>query len=177
VTRRVLVVCAVLVLAVPCLAGNDREFDALVKTIETQYGVRHTRIPLLGFATFCLRVAGTPGAAGLKIAVFNDALNSNTVSADAFEQSVATAIGNGWHPLVRARSRDDGSVTMIYTNPDAKELQVLVVTLGGNDATIVQTKLKTSQIWKWIREPQDAVDRNDDPSDVSGHVHVTIAAN
>lgn len=172
-TRRLLAVCAVLVLATPCFGGSDRDFNALVKTIETEYGVRHMRIPLLGFATFCLRVAGTPGSAGLKIAVFNDVLNSNAVSVDSFEQSVETAIGTKWHPLVRARSRNDGNVTMIYANPDAKELQVFVVTLNGNDATIVQTKLKTSQIWKWIGKPQDAVDLESDPP---AHANLTITA-
>lgn len=172
-TRRVLAVCAVLVLATPCLGGSDGDFNALVKTIETEYGVRHMRIPLLGFATLCLRVTRTPGSAGLRIAVFNDVLNSNTVSVDSFEQSVETAIGTKWHPLVRARSRNDGNVTMIYANPDAKELQVLVVTLNGNDATIVQTKLKTSQIWKWIRKPQDAVDSD---SDLPEHARLTIDA-
>lgn len=174
--RRALAVCVLGMLAVPCFGGNDRDFNTLVKTIETQYGVRHTRIPLLGFATFCLRVAGTPGGAGLKIAVFNDALNGKAVSADAFEQSVETAMGNRWHPLVRARSREDQSVTAVYTNPDAKELQVMIVTLNGTDATIVQTKLKTSQVWNWIREPEKAVDRDGDGADASPRVHVTVAA-
>lgn len=158
--RRVLAACVVLLVTVPCLGATDCDFNALVKTIEARYGVHRTRIPLLGFATFCLRVAGTPGAAGLKIAVFNDGLNSRTVSADSFEQSVETAIDSRWHPLVRARSREDGSLTVVYTQPDSKELRVLVVTLEGDDATIVQTKVKTSQIWKWITEPQDAVDRD-----------------
>jgi hypothetical protein len=169
--RRVLIVYAVFALAIPCFGGNDREFNALVRTIETQYGVRHMRIPLLGFATFCLRVAGTPAAAGLKIAVFDDLRNAKRVSADSFQQSVEAAIGSRWHPLVRARSREDGQVTMIYTNPDPKELRMLIVSLDGDDATIVQTKLKSSQVWKWIKNPRDAVDRD---SDQPLHAHFSI---
>jgi hypothetical protein len=161
VTRGALVVCAVLVLAIPSFGGSDQEFNALVKTIEVQYGVRHMHIPLLGLATFCLRVAGTPGTAGLKIAVFDGTLGTNRVSADSFEQSVNAAVGSEWHAIVRARSREDGSVTMIYARPTAKEMALLVVTLDRNDATIVQTKLKTSQIWNWMREPQNAVDHDD----------------
>ena len=172
-SRRVLALCVVLALAIPCFAGNDHDFNLLVKRIETQYGVRPMHIPMLGFATFCLRVAGTPGAAGLKIAVFHDGLNSNTLSADSFEQSVETTIGTKWHPFVRARSRENGSVTMIYTNPDPKEMRVLIVTLNENDATIVQTNLKTSQIWNWIKKPQDAVDHDSDPP---SHARLTITA-
>jgi hypothetical protein len=172
VTRRLLAVCALLMLAAPCFGTSDRDFNALVQTIEAEYGVRHMRMPLLGFATFFLRVAGTPRASGLKIAVFNDGLNSNKLSADSFEQSVERVVGTKRHPFVRARSRKDGSVTMIYTNPDAKELRVLIVTLSGNDATIVQTTLKTSQVWKWIREPQRAVDRD---SRSPQHAHMTIS--
>jgi hypothetical protein len=156
--RRAVAVCAVLLLAIPCFGGKDREFNALVKTIETQYGVRHVHIPLLGFTTFCLRVAGTPGTADLKLAVFDDIRDAKTLSPESFEQSVRAAMGTRWRPFVRVRSHEDGNVTLIYADAEAKQLQVLIVALGDNDATIVQTKVKTSQIWKWIKNPEDDAD-------------------
>jgi hypothetical protein len=170
--RRAVAVGALLLLAIPCFGGNGREFNALVKTIETQYGVRHVHIPLVGFATFCLRVAGTPGMAGLRLAVFDDIRDSQALSPESFVQSVGAAIGSRWHLFVRVRSHEDGNVTLIYTDAEAKQLEVLLVTLNDNRATIVQTKLKTSEIWKWINNPRDDAD-SDDPQGPRAHLSVT----
>jgi hypothetical protein len=149
---------AVLILAIPCLAGSDREFNAVVKAIETQFGVHPMRLPLLGFATFCFRVAGTPRTSGLKIAVFEHVRSANDVSGYSLEQSVESAIGDRWRPLVRVRSRGDGELTLVYANPGDKNLQVLVFAVSGDDATVVQAKVKPSQIRKWIYEPDDTTD-------------------
>lgn len=164
-TRRFIAVCAVLLLAAPCFAGKDDQFHALVKAIETQYGVHHTRIPFLGLATFCMHVAKVPGAAGLKIAVFEDLPEADVASNVSFQESVDKIVGRDWHPMVRARSHDDGSVTMIYTEPDERELRLLIVSIDGTEATVVQTKLQKAQIWKWVSHPQDAVEHDGDSSE------------
>ncbi len=160
--RRLLAICALFALAVPCFGGNDHEFNALVKAVERQYGVRHVHIPLLGLATFCLCVSGTPQMAGVRIAAFDDPRDRETLSADSVEQSVEAAMGSAWHPLVRARSRADGQLTIAYTNPDRKKLQLLIVSVSQDNATIVETKLKVSEIWKWIKNPGEGIDRGGD---------------
>lgn len=175
-TRRGVAWCAVLLLAVPCFAGNDCDFNfnALVKMIEAQYGVQRARIPFLGLAMFCLRVGRVPGAADFKIAVFENLPQSNVASNEAFERSVQRVIGSGWHPLMRARSSKDGSVTMIYANPDDKNMRVLIVALNGTDGTIVRARVKKSQVWKWLSKPQDAVN---DQIDSPAHPQIASAAN
>ncbi|HEX5426030.1 MAG TPA: hypothetical protein VFW94_20950 [Candidatus Acidoferrales bacterium] len=161
-TRRFVAVCAVLLLAAPCFAGRDDQFHALVKAIEAEYGVHQMRIPFLGLATFCMHVAKVPGAAGLKIAVFENLPESDVAANSSFQESVEKIVGSDWHPLVRARSRDDGSVTLIYTEPDQRELRLLIVSIDGSEATVVQTKLQKAQVWKWMSHPQDAVERDGD---------------
>jgi hypothetical protein len=164
--RSLVALCTVLMLSAPCFAKRDnqfRQFRSLVKAIEKQNGTHHMRIPFLGLATFCMRVGRVPGAAGLKIAVFENLPNSDVASSDSFQRSVQKIVGSAWHPLVRARSRDDGSVTMIYTNPDEQQLRLLIVSVDGTEATVVQAKLKKSQIWKWVSKPEDAVNQDSDP--------------
>lgn len=156
--RRSVFACAVLALAIPCLGGNDQDFHAVVNAIETQYGVHHMRIPLLGLATLCLRMSGTPGSAGLKIAVFEHMGSANGLSDGSLEQAIARAIGGHWAPLVKVRSRADGELTMVYANPDAKQIQVLVVAVEKDEATVVQTKLKASEMLKLMREPENAAE-------------------
>jgi hypothetical protein len=161
VIRRALAVLFAITLAVPCFGGNDAEFHAVVKTIETQYGVHHMRIPFLGFATVCLQIARIPGASGLKLAVFNHLPQDSGMSEEALQESIEASIGNTWRPLVRVRSNDDNNLTMVYANPSDKELRVLVVYIDPNAATVVQTKVKASQIRKWIQQPDEVTHDTD----------------
>lgn len=162
--RRLVVVCALLVVATPCFATKDNQFRALVKTIERQYGVHHARILFLGLATFCMRVARVPGASGFKLAIFENLPNSDVASNDSFQKAVERIVGDDWHPLVSARSHEDGNVTMIYTNPEEKELRLLIVSTDGTEATVVEAKLQKTQIWKWMSHPEDAVQHGDQSS-------------
>jgi len=173
-TRRIVAVCALFVLAAPCFGKKDNQFHALVKTIERQYGVHHARIPFLGLATFCMRVGHVPGAAGFKLAVFENLPKTDVAGNDSFQTSVQKIIGSAWHPLVRERSRNDGSVTMIYTNPDAEQLRLLIVSIEGSEATVVQAKLRKEQIWKWMSQPEDAVQHDGKPS---AHADLSALAN
>lgn len=163
-TRRFVAVCAVFVFAAPCFAKKDNQFHALVTTIERQYGVHHVGIPFLGLATFCMRVGHVPGAAGFKLAVFENLPKTDIASNDSFQTSVEKIIGNSWHPLVRTRSRDDGSVTIIYAYPDEKNFRLLIVSIGGTEATVVQASVSKSQIWKCLSKPENAVRHDNDPS-------------
>jgi hypothetical protein len=152
-------------LAVPCFGGNDAEFHAVVRTIETQYGVHHMRIPFLGFATVCLKVARIPGASGLKLAVFDNLPKESGISDEALQESIEASIGGTWRPMVRVRSNDDHNLTMVYANPSDKEMRVLVVYIDPNTATVVQTKLKASQIRKWIQQPDEVTHVADNGGD------------
>ena len=138
---------------IPCFAGKDRDFRALVAAIETQYGVHHMHIPLLGLATFCVRLAGAPG---VKIAVFENAGYATGMSPDSLADTMQTAVGPAWHPRVRVREK--GEFTIIFTNADDKKLKALIVCLDGQDATVIETDIKVSQLQKWMHDPEDAGD-------------------
>ena len=55
--------------------AGEPEFRAVVNAIETQYGVRRTHIPMLGFALFFVR---PEGVSDMKLAVFEN-FHSHTV--------------------------------------------------------------------------------------------------
>lgn len=150
---RALALFFVIAVAAPCFGGGDPEFHAVVKTIEAEYGARHIRIPFLGVATFCLKIAQVPGTSGLKIAVFDHLSRANRTSNDAIQQSIEASIGSTWRPLVRVRS--DSEVTLIYAHPSDKEVHALIVCLQPDTATIVQAKVSAAQIRKWIEAPSE----------------------
>ena len=61
--------CLALLISVSA-AGADREFDRVVKAIESHYGTSRLHIPLMGVANFAVKVGRPAGASGFKIAVF-----------------------------------------------------------------------------------------------------------
>lgn len=149
-----------LALAIPCFGGGDPEFHAVVKTIESQYGVHHMRIPF-GLVTFCLKVGQVPGASGLKIAVFDHLQRPSGTSTEAFEQSVESSMGKAWRPLVRVRSNNDNELTLVYANPSDRDIRALVVCIEPNQATVVQARVTAAQIRKWIEQPDEVTHEMD----------------
>lgn len=144
---------AMLSVPIPCLAAKGQDFGAVVAAMETQYGVHHMHIPLLGFATLCVRVAGAPG---LKIAVFEHAGDAKGMSPDSLADTMQAVIGPAWHLLVRVREK--GQFTIIFTNATDKKLKALIVCLDGEEATVVEAGVKVSQLQKWMRDPEEARD-------------------
>lgn len=159
-SRRALDILLVVALAAPCFA-NDREFKSVVNTVETQYGVHQMHVPLLGFATFCLKMAGTPGASGLKLAVFQHMPRPRGSSDQEFEERVTASLGPAWQRFVRVRSQEENQFTIIYTNGGEKDLQMMIVAIQPDNATVVQVKLKASDLKRWIDDPEGMAQDND----------------
>lgn len=63
--------------------AGEPEFRAVVNAIETQYGVRRTHIPMLGFALFFVR---PEGVSDMKLAVFED-FHSHTSAEKSYASS------------------------------------------------------------------------------------------
>jgi len=159
VSRRALDLLLVVALAIPCFAG-DREFNSVVSTVETQYGVHKMHVPLLGFATFCLKMAGTPGTSDMKIAVFQHMPRPRGSSDLEFEQRVTSSLGPEWQRFVRVRTQENNGFTIIYTNAGEKDIKMMIVTLQPDDATVVQVKLKSSDLKRWIDDPEGMADQD-----------------
>lgn len=158
-SRRALDILLVVALAIPCFAG-DREFNSVVSAVEAQYGVHKMHIPLLGFATFCLKVAGTPGASGVKLAVFQHMPRPRGSSDMEFEQKVTNSLGPEWTRFVRVRSHENNGLTIIYSNLGEKDVKMMIVVLQPDDATVVQVKLKDSDVKRWIDDPEGMADQD-----------------
>ena len=131
-------------------AAGDREFKGLVHSFETTYGVHHMHIPLLGVALFIARPAG---AHGLQLAVFEN-FHAPTDSVDV-RRVVESALGPGWYPFVRVHEKGEtsGETTLVYTNPEANRMRMIIVSLESSEATLVKLDLNDRDMKKWLKEP------------------------
>jgi len=154
-TSRVL---ALILVAASAACSADHEFDRVISAVEKHYGVRRTHIPLMGVASFFVKVAHPAGTSGLKIAIFED-LPSPTfddqVDLDRFMDSIS---GGRLQPMVVTHSRRDGESTYILTGDVGKSTEMLIATFERNEATVVQVTVNIETLLKMIGSPGHAHD-------------------
>ena len=146
---------------------RGHEFNGVVHAIEDHYGVRHLRIPFLSFAaSFAARPAGVNG---IRLAVFEDFHSSSasmrpTMNED-LQHVVEHSLGSDWHLFIRTRTQDDSDDCLIYVNLGEAKLQMMIVTVEPDEATVVEMNLSDRALKKWLDEPKGSAQDN------SGHHH------
>jgi len=153
-------VILLLIGATTLAAAADHDFRNVVRAIEHTYGVHHMRIPLLGVAMFLAR---PEGVSGMHLAVF-EGFETPEDSAEV-RRTVENSLGDGWYPFVRVHSRDGGETTLIYANPSAGKMRMMIVNLEPSEATIVELNLSERAIKAWLKEP------GENGEDEAGHRH------
>jgi hypothetical protein len=123
----------------------------VVNAIESHYGVHRTHIPLLGFALFFVRAEGV---SGVKLAIFEN-FHPSVPVCDEVRDVVERSLGPDWRLFVRVQSHADGENTLIYTNFSSNKMQMLVVSLEPDEATVVQMNLSDRAIKQWIDDPSE----------------------
>jgi hypothetical protein len=176
--RRLLLipVCFVaLLVPVAVLAGGSESgFDGVVRTIETRYHVRATRIPFLGLVSFVSRKATNGGVSNLHIAEFE--YFSPVMDGDELNQMVETKLGEGWERIIRETSRKSGSTdaghgiaggnnqTLIFMRPEGARMGLFVLEEDGRNLDVVQVSVNPDH----LAESIDRYEHHHHPEDVSG---------
>ena len=147
-SHRMMSVLALILCTSPLFAA-DHGFNGVVNAIETTYGVRHMRIPLLGVALFFVRPDGVHCR---NLAVFENF--QGPVDSAEVSRLVEDRLGPDWHPFVRVHEKgSSGETTLIYANPSGHKMRMMVVSLEPSEATIVEVNIPDHSITKWLKEP------------------------
>jgi hypothetical protein len=140
-----------LLLACGAAAGADRDFDRVVKAIETHYGTRHANVPLMGVANFFVKVARPAGTTSFHLAVF-DHLSSSAEDRDEFMDQLDSG---KLHPLVKVRSTREGAAATYILAADAgKSTRMLIAAFSENEGTIVQVTVNAAALRRTIEHPE-----------------------
>jgi hypothetical protein len=147
---------AILLAASAAARGADRAFDQVVKGIEAHYGTSRMHIPLMGLASFALKVGQPGGTSGFKLAVFQDLDSSAENGGQADLDRLMDRVGSSLHPLIRVRSRRDGESTYIFTGDAGKSTTMLIATFQRREATVVEVKVNMDTLIETIATPETA---------------------
>jgi hypothetical protein len=125
--------------------------DRVVRSIETQLGVRHTHIPMLGFAMFAGKVATGFQMPGVKLAVF-DNVSTSEYGPQELQRAVSNALGPEWVPFVKCTSNHGAEQNWIYLRQQGKMTHLFIATAESNEVSLVEIKASERQMRRWIKD-------------------------
>jgi hypothetical protein len=140
-----------LVTSAPAAARAD-DFDAVVKNVRAACGGKKVRIPFLGLASFATRLVRPAGVKSFKLAVFEDLHRAGDVS--GLGAAIGQSLGPQWRPLVRIRSGRGAEQTHVYVRDAGNNLKLMIVTLDGEQATVIRAKVNPEALAKFARDPR-----------------------
>jgi len=133
------IVLAVLLIPTIVLAGSGEGFDGVVRSIESRYHVRATRIPFLGLVSLIARKATHEGVGDLHVAEI-DAF-SGPVNGDELDRMVEEKLGSGWERVVRETTRNGNQQTLVFMRPEGPRMGLFVVDLDNKEMDVVQVSV------------------------------------
>jgi hypothetical protein len=144
-------------------AGDD--FNAVVKTIEQFYQVKHQSIPFLAragmkVARTAARIKGGEArrladAGSVRVAVFEDQDFNSRGQIASFKASMLSTLNNRWSPLVQTMAPREEAQTYIFVREAGEKFHVIVVTIERRDATVVQATVAPNIIGMLLRDPNE----------------------
>src|SRR5262249_21405793 len=135
--------------------AKGKGFKDVVKHIETRYGAKKVRIPMLGLANFAVRLIRPAGVKGFKLAVFEDQNFSARPGAASFDEVMREAYDKNWRPMIQISSKRDGaSHTFIYVNTSGKEVQFALAWLEDHEAVVLEAKFNPDAAARFLENPK-----------------------
>ena len=147
------VLLAFLTMVSESASADDHDFSRLVKVIESRYRTHRDHIPLWGFVKPVLKTARPLGANGLEIAVFEDLNLDRSGSPEELAVLVQGALNSSWRPMLCVCSKRDGERTLIYANAIGKKLRLMILTMDGDGAVVLEARFKPDNLGKWLQDP------------------------
>jgi hypothetical protein len=146
---------AILALTLFALVANagDRDFDQVVRRMESEYGQKRMYIPFLGVANFFVKTIRPAGARDFKLAIFDDIDPYLHPSDKRLDEMITSIPGQGWSQFVRVQSKRSGERVHIYSRRVNKLWELLVTTLERNEAVIVRVRVDPEGLAKWVDDP------------------------
>src|SRR5579872_3058557 len=144
------------------LSAADKEFKEVVRAVSAELNAKPMHIPLMGLVNAVTFVARPAGARHMDFAVFEN-VNNDDHDGREIARRIRKAVGEDKRPFVQTFNHDD--LSMVYLQPDGKNVKLLVATVGSNDATVIELKLNPDALARWLQSPTKRIWEKDHDDD------------
>ncbi len=134
-----IVLCVVLVPVAVVLASSENAFDGVVGSIESEYHVHATRVPLMGLVSLISNTATRGGVSGMHVAEIEGFTQS--INGEELNSMVTRKLGPGWSRMIRETCRSGKEQTLIFVHPEGSRMGMFIVDKDGNEMDIVQVSV------------------------------------
>ncbi|MGD0739905.1 MAG: hypothetical protein ABR957_09940 [Terracidiphilus sp.] len=131
-------------------SGAEGGFDGVVDSIEHQYHVRATRIPLMGLASLLAGTATHGGVGRVQIAEFEHF--TKPADGEELNRMVQEKLGEGWSRIIRETSREGNEQTLIFARGEGNRMGLFILDLDGNEMDIVQVSVDPDHLNDTIKK-------------------------
>ncbi len=135
------------------VAFASDDFKAVVKAVESNYGIHPMHIPMMGVM---LKFAPNHEARGMKMAIFEAAPQGDLSN---LQRVISSSLGPDWSPFVRAWSRRDRESVVIYAKPSSNGMRLLITCLDQDESVIMSVDVSEKSLREWIEEPESMAHR------------------
>ncbi len=139
-----LALVALIVPAAVLATGGEGGFNGVVRSIETRYHVRATRIPFVGLMSFISGRATHGGVGNLHIAEF-ESFDAD-VDGDELNAMVAEKLGAGWERMIRETSRHGSEQTLIFCRAEGSRMGLFIVDSESGEMDVVQVSVNPDRL-------------------------------
>ncbi len=115
------------------------EFDAAVADLENAAHVRHTHIPLMGLVSFGARIYTHGSVHGLHVADLENV--GDNLSQERFRLLMEARFSDGWSRMIQEQDFESHELTLIYTRPAGKQMEMMIASLEPNEISLVNLKV------------------------------------
>jgi hypothetical protein len=160
-TKLLVAIILLSISASPASAKGD-DFKSVVKMIEQFYSVKHQGIPFLAkagmkVATTAARIKGGEArriaeAGSIKLAVFENQDFAGDFT--KFRASLNGALNVSWSPLLQTLSATNQEQVYIFLREAEGKFNVLVITIGAREATVVQVNISQKNLVLLLQDPE-----------------------
>jgi hypothetical protein len=153
-----------LLVPVAVMAGSGGGgFDGVVRSIESRYHVRATRVPFLGLVSLISKKATHGGVSNLHVAEIERF--TEAVDGDELNRMVEEQLGSGWERIIRDTSRKGNEQTLIFAHPEGDRMGLFVVNKDGNEMDVVEVSVDPKHLDDDIGHYRHHHESGDDASD------------
>jgi hypothetical protein len=146
---------ALLAAMAPEAGAGDAEFQAIVRGVESNFGIHRLHIPLFGTVLSFATASQPWGVKQVDVAIFEDR-RYTLPEAGRFEAIVRQVAGDGWSPVVRVRGNHGRELTYIYTKPAGGDLKIMVANFEPTEAVLTYLKGKPEAMLAALDHPKHA---------------------
>lgn len=139
--------------AAPKTVAKDKEYEAIVKHLQTTYQAKKVRIPFMWLARFAVRIVKPAGVKSFNFTVFENLKFSPESLDDQMKSVVQNSLNPEWLPILRVRSRN-GEQMYAYMRENGKDVKMMLVTIEKDQAVLIRATFNPDKLAEFINNPR-----------------------